>query len=531
LGRANRFATDLFVDDSAIDVAIEAERLTLGDESVPLADHSLVAVRRHPMAAELAIGWLVVEPEAAFPGMGRKLPHYGKYSYLAFEGDEPTNVIKGQWSSSESPLVVDLRPKEERTTSLAVMPLETRQALAELPPVFLEKKLAEHVTYLASPELEGRVVGSAGIQTAADYIAGQFEEIGLEPGGEEGGFFQRFTIVPGPEGPPVETANVIGFLPGTNSEWSEQSVIVSAHYDHLGHGWPDVHQGDEGQIHPGADDNASGVAVMLELARNLAAADRPQRNLVFVAFSGEEAGRAGSKHFVASPSPFSLEGVRGVINLDTVGRLFDGQVSVLGTGTADEWQHIFRGSSFVTGVKSRNVPESAEASDQMSFIEAGIPGVQIFTSAHADYHRPSDTADKVDTAGLIKVATFVKEGVTYMAGREEPLTVKISAADPEQETPTASPGPSSGRRVRFGTIPDFAFQGPGVRIESVAPESPAAKAGLQAGDVLLRIEGQELADLRGYSDVLKTLEPGQTVTATVVRDGEELEVSVTVEAR
>jgi hypothetical protein len=485
LGRNNKFAAKLFVDDAAVGVAIVGEQLTLGEETVPLADHSLVAVRRHPMVDELAIGWLVV----------------------------------------------DLRTKQERMTALVSMPLEPRQALADLPPVFSEKKLGEHVAHLASAELEGRGVGSDGLEAAADYIVSQFKEIGLQPGGEGGTFLQRFTIAPGPQGPPVETVNVIGYLPGSNSEWNEQSVIVSAHYDHLGHGWPDVHQGDEGQIHPGADDNASGVAVMLELARNLAAADRPQRNLVFVAFSGEEAGRAGSKHFVESPNPFPLEGVRGVINIDTVGRLFDGQVSVLGTGTADEWQHIFRGSSFVTGVKSRNVPESAEASDQMSFIEVGIPGVQIFTSAHADYHRPSDTADKVDTAGLVKVATFVKEAVTYMGGREEPLTVKISAADPGQETAAASPGPSSGRRVRFGTIPDFAFQGPGVRIESVAPESPAAKAGLQAGDILVRIESQELADLRGYSDVLKTLEPGQTVTATVLREGEELEVSVTVEAR
>ncbi|MGB3565435.1 MAG: PDZ domain-containing protein, partial [Thermoanaerobaculia bacterium] len=208
-----------------------------------------------------------------------------------------------------------------------------------------------------------------------------------------------------------------------------------------------------------------------------------------------------------------------------------GQVSVLGTGTADEWQHIFRGSSFVTGVKSRNVPESAEASDQMSFIEAGIPGVQIFTSAHADYHRPGDTADKVDTAGLVKVATFVKEGVTYMSGREEPLTVTITGTDREKGTATGPRGPSSGRRVRFGTIPDFAFQGPGVRIESVAPGSPAERAGLQGGDILIRIEDQEVADLRVYSDILKTLEPGQTVTATVLREAEEIALSVTVEAR
>ncbi|MGB5892056.1 MAG: M1 family aminopeptidase, partial [Thermoanaerobaculia bacterium] len=149
LGRANKFAAQLFADDAAIGVAIDGEELRLGAETVPLADHSLVAVRRHPMVDELAIGWLVVEPGAAFPGMGRKLPHYGKYSYLAFEGDEPTNVVKGQWSSSESPLVVDLRPENERMTGLAAIPLEPRQALAELPPVFSEKKLGEHVAYLA----------------------------------------------------------------------------------------------------------------------------------------------------------------------------------------------------------------------------------------------------------------------------------------------------------------------------------------------------------------------------------------------
>jgi hypothetical protein len=138
LGRNNKFAAKLFVDDAAVGVAIVGEQLTLGEETVPLADHSLVAVRRHPMVDELAIGWLAVEPGAAFPGMGRKLPHYGKYSYLAFEGDEPTNVVKGQWSSSESPLVVDLRTKQERMTALVSMPLEPRQALADLPPVFSE---------------------------------------------------------------------------------------------------------------------------------------------------------------------------------------------------------------------------------------------------------------------------------------------------------------------------------------------------------------------------------------------------------
>ncbi len=524
LGKDNRFSSEAALD-------IEGGVLTLDDEVVDMADHSLVAVRRHPRSDELAIGWLVVEPEAAFPGMGRKLPHYGKYSYLAFEGDEPTNIIKGQFPSSESPLVVDLRPQGERSSSLASFPIENRPALADLPPVFSEKRLMEHVSYLASADLEGRGIGSAGLQAAAEYIAERFAEIGLKPGLHDGSWHQSFQLESGPDGVPVETVNVIGFLPGSNRDWSEQSVIVSAHYDHLGRGWPDVHQGDEGLVHAGADDNASGVAVMIELARNLATADPPPRNLVFVGFSAEEAGRAGSKYFVGHPSPFPLEGVRGVINLDTVGRLFDGQVSVLGTGTADEWQHIFRGSSFVTGVESRNVPESAEASDQMSFIERGIPGVQIFTQAHADYHRPSDTADMVDGAGLVKVATFVKEAVAYMASREEPLTVTIDSQQGERPTSAASRGPSTSRRVRIGTIPDFAFQGPGVKIDSVAPGSPAEKAGLQAGDILLSIDHRETTDLRTYSNILKTLEAGQVVTVTVRRGDEEMAVKVTVEAR
>ncbi len=326
---------------------------------------------------------------------------------------------------------------------------------------------------------------------------------------------------------------MIAVLPGSKPEWAEQAVIIGAHYDHLGRGWPDVHEGDAGKIHPGADDNASGVAVFLELAKAVAESDKPQRNLVFVAFSGEEAGRAGSKYFVEHPGSYSIEGIRAVVNLDTVGRMNDRPVSILGTGTADEWQHIFRGASFVTGVESRNIPESAEASDQMSFIEEGIPGIQVFTSAHADYHRPTDTADKIDAAGLVKVATLVKEAVVYLGGREEPLTVTIEQKGGEEpaSAPASSGGPGSGRRVRFGTVPDFAFPGPGVKVEEVSAGSPAEAAGFQKGDVLIRIDDEEVTDLRGYSEILKTLEPGQEVEATVLRDDEEFVLTVVVEAR
>ena len=238
-------------------------------------------------------------------------------------------------------------------------------------------------------------MGSAGLRQAAEYIAAHFEAVGLEPAGDDGGYLQSFSVAEGPAGHPEEAFNVLAYLPGSESAWDDQSFILSAHYDHLGRGWPNVREDNRDKIHPGADDNASGVAVLLELARNFAEEGSRKRNLVFAAFSAEEAGRLGSKHYVEHPSPGTLAGIRGVMNLDTVGRLGDGKLSVLGTGTADEWQHIFRGVGFVTGIEGRNVPGNAEGSDQMSFIEKGIPAVQIFATAHEDYHQPTDVAERV----------------------------------------------------------------------------------------------------------------------------------------
>jgi hypothetical protein len=529
LGRENRFVSRAFGSDAGIAMTKGAAGISLAGEEVPFGDHSLVIVRRHPQNLEMAVGWLSVEPAAAFPGMARKLPHYGKYSYLGFAGEEPTNVVKGQWAALDSPLNVDLRPESERSEPLATRPPAARTALAELPPVFSQQALMEHVARLAAPELEGRGVGSDGLARAADYIAEQLRAYGLAPGGDNGSFFQQFTV-PGPDGEQQEVANVIGYLEGSKSEWSDQSFLVGAHYDHLGRGWPDVRQGNEGKLHPGADDNASGVAVFLELAKDFAATAKPQRNLVFVAFTAEEAGRLGSEHFAEHPTPFPFDGIRGIINLDTIGRLGDGAISVLGTGTSEEWQHIFRGAGFVTGIDSRNVPEAAGGSDQMSFINRGIPGVQIFTAAHEDYHAPTDTPDKIDGGGLIRVAVFVKEAIAYMAEREEPLTVTIDGEKAAPAQPAAS-GPRTGRRVRFGTVPDFAFQGVGVKVDSVVPDSPAARAGVESGDVLLAIDGSPIDNLQAYSDLLKTLTPDQEVDVTISRAGEQLTLLAVLEAR
>ncbi len=535
LGRDNRFAAELFGSDPALGYEVGTAGLTVQQEgsrqrranvTLPYAGHSLVVVRRHPENLAKAVGWLAVEPAAAFPGMARKLPHYGKYSYLGFQGDEPTNVVKGQWPTHDSPMRVDLRSDRARSGALPAPKLEERSALAELPPVFSQKTLAEHVAFLASTERAGRAPGSDGLRQAADFVAEQFAAAGLQPAGDDGGWFQEVAIE-GPNGQTVQARNVLGVLKTTGSERATESVVVSAHVDHLGNGWPDVHTGDEGKIHHGADDNASGVAVLIELAKIFAAGDPPMRNLVFAAFTAEEAGRKGSLHYVENPV-FPLDKVIGVINLDTVGRLGDQKLTVLGTGTADEWQHIFRGVSFVTGVESRNVPGTAEASDQWSFIEKGVPGVQIFSGTHGDYHRPSDTADKVDAAGLVKVATFVKEAVAYLAyERKEPMKVTIAGT----ETSAPPPAAGGGRRVSFGSVPDFGFAGPGVKLSGVTPDSPAAQAGMKEGDVLLRIDGHEVTDLRAFSDILKTLTPGQTVAVVFDRGGEEKSAEVTVKAR
>jgi aminopeptidase N len=528
LGRENSFARKLFERQPG--VSIEPGALTLDGQRFAAANHTAVLVTRHPRNVEKAIGWIVADPAAALPGLGRKLPHYGKYSYLGFEGDEPVNVLSGQWQIGDSPLTIDLRPADARTDRLPTVPADPAKALADLPPVFSQKTLAGHVATLADPALEGRGLGSAGLRKAADYVAAQFKKSGLVPGGDDGGYLQKFTVAEGPEGRPVDTWNVIGYVPGTRGDWASQSVVVSAHYDHLGRGWPDVHKGDEGRVHPGADDNASGVAVMLELARVFAAGERPMRNLVFIAFSAEEAGLRGSRYFVEHPSPFPLDGVRGVINLDTVGRLGAEKVSVLGTGTASEWQHIFMGAGFVTGIQGRNVPDSLQSSDQVPFVERGVPAVQIFSGAHADYHRPTDTTDRIDVAGLVRIAAFVREAVAYLAERPEPLTVTIPTAG---NTAPAAPAaaPATGRRVSFGTVPDFAFTGPGVRVDGLVSGSPAERAGVRVGDVILEIDGTPVANLQAFSDRLKALSPGQTVTVRLERGSETVTVRVTVEER
>ena len=506
------------------DNAVRFEKVTLPDEN-----NSFIVAVRHPENPQSVVVWLTIGNDEAAAGLARKLPHYGKYSYLAFEGTEPTNIAKGQWPAVHSPMnaeltAADSQAEESRKAGEYATELPKRAPLATLTPVFSADRMIEHIDRLTGDEMQGRGPGSPGINKAADYIAQQFEKAGLEPGGPDNSYFQAWEDVINEHGDLAKVKNVIGILPGTNINMQGESVVICAHYDHLGSGWPGVRSGNEGKIHPGADDNASGVAVLIEMADLLGDSFKPQRTIVFVAFTLEESGLLGSKHYVKNMTRFPVEKVIGVLNLDTVGRLGDNKLLVINSASAREWKYIFMGTGYVTGVEADMVTQDLDASDQVSFVDAGIPGVQFFSGPNSDYHRPTDTVDKIDPAGLVKVCTFVREALLYLAEREEPLTFQGQA---KKDKPAAR----GERRVSTGCMPDFAFSGEGMRIAAVAPDSPAALAGLLEGDVIVKVGEHEVTNLSDYSDALKSFDPGDEVTLGFVRDGQENSTQIKLAAR
>jgi len=524
LGRQNRLAAALYADDPALGLKGSDSGVRIGDQELPFAGHSLVLTHRHPDDPGLAVGWVTVDPAAARMGLARKLPHYGKYSWLGFAGEEPANVAKGEWPTSDSPLIVNLNGTGK---PLVLSPLPRRQPLAEPPAAYSADELMKHVNFLAAPEREGRGFGTAGLDAAAEYIRDQFAAAGLKPAGDNGTFFQTFTATGGLDNAEHTLRNIVGVLPGSDPQFKGQAALLTAHYDHLGFGWPGARADAAGKLHPGADDNASGVAVLIEMAKQLAAGPPPPRTIVFVSFSGEEAGLLGSKYYVQHPTPVPLAGLFGDINMDTVGRLGSNPVSVIAAESAREWPFVFSGITAVTGVQTRMIPGAAESSDQKSFIDAGVPGVQIFTSATLDYHRPSDTPDKVDGPGLVRVATVATEAISYLASTDK----RLSVTGVSSSTGSAPAQGSGTRRVSVGAIPDFAFQGPGLRLDGVVPGSPADKAGMKAGDILTHLGDEEVNGLGGFNDLLKKHKPGDKVQLRWTRNGTPGQSTVELSAR
>ncbi|MDR4498764.1 MAG: M20/M25/M40 family metallo-hydrolase [Candidatus Scalindua sp.] len=530
-GWENRFRSMINRSLSEYDYADKEKSIQIDGTELKKEEHSVVLMARNPSNSACALAWLATDNVAAMPGLGRKLPHYNKYSYLGFTGDEPVNVFKGQWPVVNSPMSISVLQSDGTEVEPTIATFAPRAALAQLTPVFSETRMLKDIEYLASDELEGRGLGTPGLDKASDYIAKQFSDAGLRPCGDDvDDYFQTWSEqVNMPEQVAVTIKNVIGVIPGKNPRWVGESVVIGAHYDSHGRGWPDVLKGNEGKIHPGADDNASGISVLLEFARLVGKKWRPERTIVFVAFSAEEAGKLGSLHYVDHAEKYPVSKAMAMINIDTVGQLGKDALTIFGSYSAREWVHIFRGASYVTGVEIKQSTIDTGNGDEKSFLDAGVPSVHLFSGARENYHRPTDTVDRIDTAGLVKTAAILKEVVEYLAERPEPLTSTLTAA--KDRTNHQKKHQHTTRRVILGTVPDFTYTGKGVRLEGVTPDTPAVQVGLQKGDIIIRIDGTAIDDLQTYSDVLKSLQAGKEITIVFMRDEREHSVTTKLAAR
>lgn len=377
---------------------------------------------------------------------------------------------------------------------------------------YYEKQMMADVIYLSSDELEGRETGTEGERLAAEYISGRFRTMGLEPAFRDG-YFQYFQKVQrsnphadaSPDDPVIQGRNIGAFMDND----SEYTIIVGAHYDHLGYGGEgSLHTG-EPAIHNGADDNASGVAIMLALADYLS--DNPMEyNLLFLAFSGEEKGLWGSNFFVDN-NPLDNEDINYMINLDMVGRLKDDKkIAVYGTGTSPVW------AEKLTRVKSEfsfNMSESGIGpSDHTSFYLEDIPVLMFFTGQHEDYHRPSDDYDKVNFKGMAELFEYLSRLIKDLDDESKLAFTKTK--DEQAEVPDF--------KVTLGVIPDYLFDGKGMRIDGVREGRPADNAGLEKGDVVVKMGELEIVDMMSYMKALGAFEPGQTIKISILREGDML---------
>ncbi|HET7462497.1 MAG TPA: M28 family peptidase [Longimicrobium sp.] len=382
-----------------------------------------------------------------------------------------------------------------------------------------------HVRYLADDALQGRMAGTAGERCAGEYVAAHFRRLRLRPAGDSGTYFQSLPLASAidPHAPGGTGRNVVAVLPGT--ELAGEAVVIGAHYDHLGHGGAFSMAPGDTSVHNGADDNASGVAALIDLAGRLSAGPRPRRSIVFVAFTGEEEGLLGSAFYTAHPA-VPLGRTRAMLNLDMVGRLGAGPLIVYGVDTAEEWKAIVDGAAAAEGVAVRGGGDGFGASDQTSFYARDLPVLHFFTNVHADYHRPSDDWAAIDSAGLRRVEQVVERVARAVANRPAPLTFRRAAPRP-QAAAAATPGYGA----YLGTIPDFTPVPDGVKLSGVRAGSPAEQAGIRAGDVLVKLGGMDVHDLQGMTDALRAHKPGDVVQVDVLRDGRRITLTATLGTR
>jgi len=386
--------------------------------------------------------------------------------------------------------------------------------------VIPEVSIKEDVTFLADDALEGRQTGTVGEQKAAEYIAKRFQDLGLQAKGTDG-FFQTFSFKPKTN--PHQKVNYTvkdgdSTITGTNvvayiDNKAENTVIIGAHYDHLGYGAEGSLYRGEKAIHNGADDNASGVAVLLNLAKRLMKGNI-NNNYLFITFSGEEMGLLGSNYFVKNPT-IDTKKANYMINMDMVGRLKkDSTLAVYGVGTSPIFKQTLRANN--NRFKLVQKESGVGPSDHTSFYNADIPVLHFFTGQHKDYHKPSDDTALLHFDGMQVISNYIYEIISDLDNNGK-LPFRKTKNESE-DVPRF--------KVGLGVIPDYLYDGKGMRIDGISEDKPAQKAGLQKGDVVIKLGDIDVVDMQTYMLALSKFEKGNTTKVVVTREGKTVEAEI-----
>ncbi len=382
----------------------------------------------------------------------------------------------------------------------------------------LFSSLKKDVYFLAADDLGGRAIGTTGEQKAAEYLAQEFEKLGLTPMGTDG-FFQEFTVskpsnpheeaVIGTDGAGVTGRNVVAFL----DKKADKTIVIGAHFDHLGMGGQgSLHRGDSA-IHNGADDNASGTAALLALAK-IFKYETLKSNILFIAFSGEENGLWGSNYFVKNPT-IDLKTVNYMINMDMVGRLNpEKSLAVHGVGTSPSFPSVL---DPINADSLKLVPSESGVgpSDHTSFYLQDLPVLHFFTGQHADYHKPSDDADKINYEGLVQVVRYISR---LIAGLDAEPKLAFTKTKDSSDSPRFT--------VSMGVVPDYLYDGKGMRVDGVSEGKPAQAAGLQKGDIVIQLGDSTINDMMGYMRALSVFKKGDSTQVVLERAGQKIAAKV-----
>ncbi|MHB0755179.1 M28 family peptidase [Polaribacter sp. M15] len=385
------------------------------------------------------------------------------------------------------------------------------------PEINQQNRIKEDVTFLASDELEGRQTGTAGEKKASEYIAKRFKELGLLQKGTKD-YLQPFTFKPktNPHDEVKFDVNGDGTITGNNvlgfiDNKAENTVIIGAHYDHLGFGGEgSLYRDSIKAIHNGADDNASGVSVLLNLAAKLKDKNT-NNNYLFMAFSGEEMGLLGSNYFVKNPT-IDTKKVSYMINMDMVGRMKkDSSLAVYGTGTSPIFKQILK--SHNDNFKLIQQESGVGPSDHTSFYLADIPVLHFFTGQHEDYHKPGDDSEKLNYDGMYLISDYIFNIISDLDDNGKLAFRKTK--NESESTPRF--------KVGLGVIPDYLFDGKGMRIDGVSEDKPAQKAGLKKGDIVIKLGDSTVTNMMSYMRALSVFEKGNSTKVIVKRGDAEVE--------